>query len=166
MAYKHGFNKARTEGVSRFYRIWIEMRSRCNNKNRAHYPLYGGRGIKCQWETFESFKNDMYPSYLKHVEQFGEKNTSIDRIDNSGHYTKSNCRWATQKEQCRNKRRNVMVTYDGQTKSVAEWADVLGLRYLTLYGRLFYYNWPVERAFTEPKNQYFRTKSPTSLSTP
>mgnify|MGYP001605568036 FL=1 len=80
------------------------MKARCNNPKNHKYPIYGARGIKCLWNKFEDFRDDMYESYLEHVKEFG-KNTSIDRIDVNGHYCKENCRWATAKEQSINVRR-------------------------------------------------------------
>jgi hypothetical protein len=92
--YKHGFKH------TRFYRLWQTINTRCNNSNRKFYFKYGGSGIKSEWSnSFIKFKNDMYESYLEHVKKFGEKETSIDRIDNKKNYCKSNCRWATRKEQ-------------------------------------------------------------------
>ncbi len=91
-------------GETRFYNIWNGLNSRCNNLNYAEAKYYSERGIKCLWKSFVEFKNDMYKSYLDHVSKFGEKQTTIDRVDNDGNYCKDNCRWATCKEQNDNKR--------------------------------------------------------------
>ena len=92
---------------TRFYYIWNGIRMRCNNINDTCYSKYGGRGISIcdKWLTFENFKDDMYDSYLKHIERYGEKQTTIDRINSLGNYEPSNCRWATYKEQNNNKRK-------------------------------------------------------------
>lgn len=98
----------KTHGFSgtRFYRIWKGMKNRCCNKNDlTTYPGYGGRGICVteRWHKFENFKDDMYESYLLNSKKVGEKNISIDRIDNDGNYRPGNCRWATMKMQSNNK---------------------------------------------------------------
>lgn len=88
----------------RFYNVWQSAKKRCNNPNDAGYVNYGSRGIKCLWETYEAFKHDMWASYNAHRETYPD-DTSIDRINNDGHYTKPNCRWATWSEQQVNRRR-------------------------------------------------------------
>lgn len=85
------------------------IKNRCQNKNQKDYHYYGGRGIKCEWKTYQDFKNDMYESYLEHKKIYGKNNTSLDRIDNNGNYCKENCRWATLKEQYKNKRNTISI---------------------------------------------------------
>lgn len=88
---------------SRFYSIYHGARKRCNNQKNKDYERYGGRGIKCLWENFSHFKEDMYESYLAHESKHGTRETTLDRIDNNGNYEKANCRWATWEVQGRNR---------------------------------------------------------------
>lgn len=112
------------------YRVWVIMRSRCQNPAVPCYPRYGGRGITvCErWERFSNFIADMGPR--------PSNRHSIDRIDNDGPYSPENCRWATTKEQCRNQRRNRLITYMGTTAPLAWWAEQIGIRMGTLSFRL------------------------------
>jgi hypothetical protein len=125
------------------YRIWGGIKTRCLNTADPAYPRYGGRGIViCDtWrDNFETFLADMgrRPS----------PDHSIDRIDNDGPYSPDNCRWATRMEQGRNQRTNRLITFNGETKCMREWADVTGLTEGALYRRL-QHGWSVERALTE-----------------
>ena len=146
----------KTHGMSetRFYTIWTFINIRCKNSNCVPYERYGGRGIKCLWETFEKFRDDMYQPYLKHVAEFGENNTTIDRTDNNGDYRKENCRWATRKEQGRNKRNNILITFNGKTKCLTEWAEKIGIKEDTLWTRIRKYNWSTEKALTTPTRKH------------
>lgn len=95
-----------THGMSdtRFYRIWTAMLNRCRNPNDKHYEIYGGNGVSVcdEWKNFDAFRDDMLAEYEAHVEEHGENNTSIDRIDGRGNYEPENCRWATNEQQARN----------------------------------------------------------------
>ena len=121
---------------TRFYEIWVGMKKRCDSEKSKAYKWYGARGITYQpsWASFESFRDDMYESYQRHVEKFGEKQTTIDRIDVNGNYTKENCRWATREEQDNNRRDSRYVGDTGLT--VAQFAKKHNINYQTLMGRL------------------------------
>lgn len=121
-----------THGASleggRTYRIWAGMRQRCYDENCDAYPRYGGRGIKIcdSWASFSNFLEDM-----------GEapEGLTIDRIDNDGDYTPSNCRWADRKEQNSNTCRNVYVNVGDKQVTVAEAARLKGIKESTAYCR-------------------------------
>ena len=144
----HGFS--RKHHPSSFYNRYIGLKMRCENPNSTKYYMYGARGIKCLWESFEDFRDDMYESYKAHCKQFGEKQTTIDRIDNNGNYCKENCRWANNTAQQRNKRSNVLITYLGKTKCLGEWAKSEDIKYMLLYKRIVMRKWSIERAFNTP----------------
>lgn len=110
----------------KFKSLYKNIRYRCERKKNKDYPRYGGAGIKFLWPDYESFKLDMYEDYLQHRLENGNFNTTIERFDNSGHYCKENCRWATWKEQARNKSQNKFLTYKGETLCLADWANRLG----------------------------------------
>ena len=125
------------------YRTWQNMLQRCNNPKNSEYKNYLGRGIKVcsEWHDFAKFFADMGPL---------PQGMSLDRIDNNGDYCKVNCRWATTKEQSRNKRSNRILELNGEKLHAVDWAKKLGIDYSTLHKRLE--KWPIERALTEIKN--------------
>lgn len=130
----HGLSK------TRFWRIWSDMKRRIDHKHRKDYFRYGGRGITYdnKWKRFEQFRDDMYLSYLEHLKLHGEKNTTIDRIDVNGDYTKLNCRWATMKEQCNNTRSNRFVSYKGKNLTYTQWEELLNLKSGTIWRKIHY----------------------------
>lgn len=129
-----------------FYNSWCKMKSRCLKENDPSYSRYGGRGITvCErWLSFENFYKDMYTQWLFHSRLF--PNTSIDRIDNDGSYCKENCRWATKKQQSNNRSSNRIIEHDGQSLSLREWSEKLGIKRTTITQRLDSYGWSVDRA--------------------
>lgn len=144
--YKHGMSR------TRFYNIWLGIIKRCENKNCIAYKDYGGRGIKVceEWKDFSIFKNDMYEKYVKHASEHGEKNTSIERVNNESGYNKSNCVWSTRKEQNNNNRRVKKYHLNGEFLSLAEICDKLDLEYNTIYFRIRR-GWDFEKAIETPK---------------
>ena len=145
---KHGMS------FSRFYGIYSGIKNRCKHLGE-HNKNYFGKGIKIckRWEEFENFKEDMYKSYLEHVEKFGKKNTTIDRIDNSGNYCKENCRWATYIEQQRNTSSNVLVDFNGRKMTITEASLMLNGDRSLIHSRLKN-NWSLERAINTPVRKY------------
>lgn len=131
---------------TRFYQTWITMRQRCNNPKVKDFKNYGGRGIKCLWKSFEEFYKDMHKEYISHIKKYGKNQTSIDRINNDGHYCKKNCRWATYKIQRRNSRRLNLITHKGQTKCLSAWAEELDIERCTIKERIKK-GWSIEDAF-------------------
>lgn len=116
---------------SKEFTTWCSIKQRCLDENTKSYHNYGGRGISiCErWvNSFENFLFDMgkRPS-SKH---------SIDRIDVNGNYEPSNCRWATSKEQGRNRRNNRIVNINGSDKSLVEASEIIGIKQGTLISRL------------------------------
>lgn len=133
---RHGEHnkKAKKHGgrYTRLYRIWHGMKNRTNNKNADCYKDYGGRGIEVckEWEnSFADFRNWA-------LDNGYEEGLTIDRIDNDGNYEPKNCRWVTQKENDRNKRNNKTVEYNGEKRTIAEWAERYCISYSTLKTRL------------------------------
>ena len=135
---------------TRFYRIWAKMLSRTTNKNECRYPDYGGRGVwVCErWTNYQSFKEDMYDSYLNHVSVYGEKNTSIDRKDNDKGYNSDNCKWSTRIEQASNTRKNRFITYNGQKMTIAELSRKHGVTGPSAISWRINNGWSLEKALT------------------
>lgn len=131
---------------SRFYKTYRGLMDRCLSPHMTSFEYYGGRGIKSVWMSFEEFKDDMHESYLEHCKKFGEKNTTIDRIDNNKNYCKENCRWATPKEQANNRRNNRTILFDGVEKTISTLAHEKGIKPNVLWQRIIKYNWSLERA--------------------
>jgi hypothetical protein len=126
---------------------WRSMKQRCKNPKNTHYVRYGGRGITYDqsWENFEVFLRDMGAKPTSNME--------LDRIDNDGNYCKENCRWATRKEQTRNRggaRATRLYTFNDKTMCIADWAKEIGITPQSLQKRLNN-GWPLEIALNPEK---------------
>ena len=111
------------------YKCWRSMLNRCRNTKDKDYHRWGGRGIEVRYKDFAEFFNDVGPR--------PSPNYSVDRYPNkNGHYEPGNCRWATRTEQQRNKNNNVVLTLNGTSRLLAEWAEILGVDHRRLRNRV------------------------------
>lgn len=124
---RHGHS--RRGAITKTYRAWRYMIQRCERPKNPVYKYYGGRGITIcpEWHRFDNFLADMGCAPV---------GRSLDRIDNNGPYCKANCRWATCREQSANTRRNRYITFNGETRCLAEWARVLKVNVNTFWSRV------------------------------
>lgn len=124
-------NHKHKQSGTRLYHIWQGMKRRCYTETSPDYQRWGGRGIKMcdQWR-------DSFESFFEWAMKSGYSDTlTIDRVDNDGDYTPDNCRWASAKEQGRNRRSNISITIGNTTKSLTEWCEIFGLDYRTVNAR-------------------------------
>jgi hypothetical protein len=137
-------NKTHGLTSNEHYNRWSHILDRCNNPNSPAYKDYGGRGIKVcdRWHDVRLFIEDLPDGY--------EPGLEIDRIDNNGNYEPGNVKWSTKKENGRNKRNNVLLTYNGQTKTITEWAEEYNIHHVTIKDRIDKQGFTVEQALTAP----------------
>ncbi|MET4072968.1 hypothetical protein [Hymenobacter sp. UYCo722] len=130
--------------------VWSAMFQRCYSENWVNYPSYGGRGITVcpEWVTDKT-------AFVAWALANGyREGLTLDRIDNDGHYEPSNCRFVSRKQQQRNRRITVYVTYQGRTLPVSELFDELGFDEATsnrIQNRLSI-GWDLEAALQKPKS--------------
>lgn len=138
-----------THGMSRtsIYHTWESIRKRCGSKKHKNFKDYGGRGISVCSEWIDDFQS--FYDYVSQLPHFGEPGRELDRIDNDKNYEPGNVRWSTRKEQCNNRRSNLLVTYNGKTQTVTQWAEEVGIPYHTIRERLMR-GWSAEKALTTP----------------
>jgi hypothetical protein len=137
---KHGLKK------TRLYRLWNTIKRRCYNKSFEKYKNYGGRGITMcdEWKNdFKSFHDWAYANGYDENTKRGD--CTIDRIDVNGNYEPNNCRWATNKEQQRNRSNNHFITYEGKTHCISEWAEILDIKPSYLYQKLKKDNFDIKK---------------------
>lgn len=131
---------------TKLYRIWTNMKDRCFNPNNPGYIHYGGRGISVceEWLDFEGFHAWAIPAGFN--EDSGRFECTLERIDVNGNYCPENCTWKNAKEQANNRTNTIFIECNGETHSLSEWADLIGVKYHTLFARLYKLNWPLEKA--------------------
>lgn len=138
---------ARTHGLSQthIYNLYYGIKRRCYDDKDKDYHNYGARGIKmCDtWlgeNGFETFVGDMgrRPS----------TEYSIERLNVNGDYCPENCIWLDKKLQARNRRNNRFITFKGETKTVADWSEIVNIKQSTICKRLDLYGYTIEEALT------------------
>jgi hypothetical protein len=134
---KHG------QSNTQVYSVWQAMISRTTNPTDKDYKRYLGRGITVcdRWRDYSNFLADM-----------GERppGLTLDRIDNDKGYYPENVRWTTHKIQSRNTSRNRLITYNGQERTLVEWAEIFKVTGDLIRGRIDRYGWTTEQALTTP----------------
>ena len=141
---------------SRLNHIFKDMKDRCYNPKNKNYKNYGYRGITicAEWLNKEHFEgsHNATKGFIAFknwalVNGYAD-NLTIDRIDNNKGYSPENCRWVTKKIQSNNRRSNRLITYNGITKTVSEWAEILNVSSDVLRQRLFR-NKSIEECFSK-----------------
>lgn len=143
------YNAQRKTKCQRLRNIWRGMRHRCYDINEPAYKWYGERGITVQdsWkDDYFNFEDDLYDSYIKHVEKYREKDTTLDRIDYNGNYELNNLRWATLKEQANNRRNNFIVV---DNLTLAQFSEKYNLPVTTVWYRI-HNGWTIDKIINTP----------------
>jgi hypothetical protein len=131
---------------TRLYNIWYSMKQRCENPSTEKSRMnYKNRGITIcpEWHDISSFQEwALSNGYTKEL--------TIDRKNNDKGYYPENCRWVDNKTQANNRRSCRNITFNGETHTIAQWAERLGMSYNVLDNRLLYLGWDIEKALTIP----------------
>ena len=128
------------------FKSWESMKQRCTNPKAPDYDRYGGRGITICKRWLNSFDN--------FLEDMGQrpKGTTLDRKENENGYSKANCRWATPKEQLRNRRNTIKIELDGKLQSISEISENSGVSEKLIRDR-FYAGWEIQRILKTPNRK-------------
>ena len=143
---KHGKSK------TRLYHVWCSMRGRCYRESDTNYKYYGKLGITVcdEWKDFMSF-------YEWAISNGYQEGLTLDRINVNGNYEPSNCRWTTMTTQERNRSNNSLLTFNGESKCISEWAEITGIPRNVISARIHKCKWDVERALTTPVGDTINT---------
>lgn len=134
------------------YKIWRNIRSRCQQPSNILYENYGGKGISVdpKWATFEGFHEDMGATW--------KEGLTLRRLDTSGDYTRENCCWDTGISIRQHSKSARQVTYKGETLCLSEWCRRLGIKYITVHNYIRRKNLSVTEAFEKAQREASRSR--------
>ena len=118
---------------TKIYKSWCDLKRRCTCPTDPHYERWGGRGIKIYEPWFNDFQ--AFYDYVSKLPHYGEEGYTLDRINNDGNYEPGNLRWADADTQCRNKRNNIWIDYNGEQMILKDASRTSGLPYAAVYKR-------------------------------
>jgi hypothetical protein len=130
-----------------FYKRWKGIFSRI-----GRHKNYKNIGISDDWRLFDNFYNDMYESFCEHINKYGLKSTSLERLDRFGNYCKENCIWATPEVQANNRSNGSYLTYNGELKSISQWSRILGISRQAMSKRM-QNGWSIDKIFSTKKQK-------------
>lgn len=136
--YKHGLSD------SRLFNIYYKMIERCYKPSVSTYKNYGAKEIM----VCDEWRNDFIAFAVWSLQNGYSDDLSIDRIDNNKGYSPDNCRWVSMKEQQNNRTNNRWLSYNGETHTMSQWADITGISEATIYARLKL-GWNIEKTLTQ-----------------
>lgn len=148
-------NKTHGRTKTRLHHIWSGMKQRCGLESVESYKRYGARGIT----VCDEWKDDYLAFESWALANGYREGLTIDRKDNNGNYCPDNCQWATPKQQARNRSDNRTLTYNGETKTISEWAEITGIHKTTLLNRSNR-GWTDEEVITKPLRTDKRRSKP------
>lgn len=146
MQNKHATRITHGDTGTRLYNIWNTMIRRCELPSAGSYKWYGGKGVSVCHEWRTSYVN--FKAWAK--ENGYKSNLTIDRIDSNNDYCPGNCRWISMKEQQNNRCNNHIITFNGESHTLSQWAEIIGMSPKTLSRRIVDKGWSIERALTTP----------------
>lgn len=136
----------RTERLSRIYSM---MKQRCYNSKMPNFKYYGARGIA----VCDEWQNDSQSFYEWAILNGYKEELTLDRIDNSGNYEPSNCRWVTAKEQSNHRLNNIILSFNGENHTISEWSEITGIKQHVIRNRLIR-GWSIENVLTRKVGKY------------
>ena len=148
VAYNHATKTTHGETINHTwtseYVIWCKMVARCTDPRSKDYQKYGGRGIR----VWAAWQRD-FSAFLSDVGRKPSSTHQLERVNNNRGYIPSNVKWATAKEQARNRRSSVWLRWRGERHTVVEWSELLSLSAPAIYARIRY-GWTVNRILSTP----------------